>query len=45
MIIISSNEDKSAEMEKIMEIEFGRLPEKTTLVDETFFDQTESEGS
>jgi len=26
-----------------MEIEFGRLPEKTTLVDETFFDQTDSE--
>ena len=43
--IISSNEEKSAEMEKIMDIEFGRLPEKTTLVDETFFDQTESEGS
>ena len=41
--IISSNEEKSAEMEKIMEIEFGRLPEKTTLVDETFFDQTDSE--
>ena len=40
--IISSNEEKSAEMEKIMEIEFGRLPEKTTLVDETFFDQTDS---
>ena len=42
--IISSNEEKSAEMEKIMDIEFGKLPEKTTLVDETFFDQTESEG-
>ena len=41
--IISSNEEKSAEMEKIMDIEFGRLPEKTTLVDETFFDQTDSE--
>jgi hypothetical protein len=41
--IISSNEEKSAEMEKIMDIEFGKLPEKTTLVDETFFDQTDSE--
>ncbi|MFL2979869.1 MAG: hypothetical protein ACJZ4N_04000 [Candidatus Thalassarchaeaceae archaeon] len=43
--IISSIEEKSAEMEKIMDIEFGRLPEKTTLVDETFFDQTDSEDS
>ena len=43
--IISSNEQKSLEMEKIMDIEFGRLPEKTTLVDETFFDTSESEDS
>ena len=43
--IISSNEEKNAEMEKIMDIEFGMLPENTTLVDETFFDQTDSEES
>lgn len=43
--IISSIEEKSVEMEKIMDIEFGRLPEKTTLVNETFFDQTDSEDS
>ena len=43
--IISSNEEKRAEMEKIMDIEFGMLPENTTLVDETFFDQTDSEES
>ena len=43
--MISSNEEKSAEMEKIMDIEFGRLPEKTMLVDETFFDNNESEDS
>ena len=43
--IISSNEEKSAEMEKIMDIEFGRLSENTTLVDEAFFDQNDSEDS
>ena len=43
--IISSNEEINAEMEKIMDIEFGMLPENTTLVDETFFDQTDSEES
>ena len=43
--IISSNEEKSAEMEKIMDIEFGRLPKNTTLVDEAFFDQNDSEDS
>ena len=32
-------------MEKIMDIEFGRLPENTTLVDETFYNQNDSEDS
>ena len=43
--IISSNEEKNAKMEKIMDIEFGRLPENTTLVDETFYNQNDSEDS
>lgn len=43
--IISLNEERSAEIEKIMDIEFGKLPEKTTLVDEIVFDHTESEDS
>ena len=28
-----------------MDIEFGRLPENTTLVDETFYNQNDSEDS
>lgn len=43
--IISSKEEESTELEKIMNIEFGKLPEMTTLVDETFFDQDDSESS
>ena len=42
--IISSKEEESSELEKIMNIEFGKLPEKTTLVDETFFDKDDSES-
>ena len=36
--IISSKEKEAAEIEEIMDVEFGKLAEKTILVDESFFD-------
>jgi hypothetical protein len=43
--IISSKEKEAAEIEEIMDVEFGKLAEKTILVDESFFDQENHDDS